>query len=272
MPESVIMDAQTFAQASGESVPVAPVILGEIPPNFGIREIPIYLYNISNQEFNEPCPPNHPHLLIRRCPKGQQFLLVGQETHPFMELVEDQNGNKSPIFRDGFREVSRMLNPQNPGFNGKYEDSIRVQDFDDANSINVKRNLNQFGVFWSRSLPPLNEELLAARERMEKTYRAELEKMAAIEARNPDEARSVADWTSHAAADYFGVSTSWHRTDLIPKNAGKGKVACGACGEDIFSNARICRHCGAPTDPAKQEAWIEEKTSVRRGPGRPPKE
>jgi hypothetical protein len=252
MPESVIMDAATFAQASGQDVPVQRLTLGEIPVNFGIKEIPIYIYNISNEEFNETAPPNHSRFLIRRCPKGQQYLLVGQEEHPFKEQVEDQNGNKSFVYRDGFREVTKMLNPQNPGLD---------QNYDSADSINVKRNLNVRGVFWSRNNPPTNEELFAARERMEKTYRAVIQDMSAIESRNPDEARAVADWTAHAAADYFGVSTSWHRTDLIPKSAGAGRVACGACGEDIFATAKICRHCGAPTDPKKQAIWLEEKTA-----------
>jgi hypothetical protein len=259
MPETIIMDASTFAQASGEKVDVNQVILSEIPPNFGIQEISIYIYNISGQRILETAPPNTPRIDWPACKKGDPWRLVGTTVHPYKEKTEDQNGNVTFAYRDGFKEVTKVLNPANPGVDQGYED---------GNPLNVKRNLNAYGVFWSRNYPPTNEELFQAKERMEKTYRAELEKMSAIESRNPDEARAVADWTSHAAADYFGVSTSWHRTDLIPKSAGAGKVACGACGEDIFATAKICRHCGAPTDAKKQALWLEEKTA----PAKKPKE
>ncbi len=259
MAETIMMDAATFAQASGQSnIPVEPLTLGDMPENFGIRETEIFVYNISNQEFNESAPPNHPRLLIRRCPIGQEYLLVGRETHPFKELIEDQNGNKSYAFRDGYREVSRMLNPSNPGID---------QDFDDANSINVKRNLNAYGVFWSKHNPPLKEEIASARRRMEKTYRAELEKMAAIEARNPDEARATADWTSHAAATYFEVSTSWHRSDLGQRRSPGSEMDCPNCAEKIAIGAAVCRHCDAVLDEEKARKYFPDR--FKRGPGRP---
>ena len=262
MPDTIIMDAATFAQASGQSADrVEPLAIGEIPQNFGIQETPIYVYNISTQEFNESRPPNHPRLLIRRCPADQPYLLVGLETHPFKEMIEDQNGNKSYAFRDGFKEVTRMLNPRNPGTD---------QDYDDAGSINVMGNLNQYGVFWSTHNPPLAEELDAARKRMEKSYRTELEKMAAIEARNPDEARSTANNLSHAAANYFRISTSWHRSDLGERRPETAQTDCPNCAEKIAVGAAVCRHCGAVLDEEKARRLFPDR--FRRGPGRPPNE
>ena len=259
MPDTIMMDAATFAQASGQAQDrVEPLAIGDFPPNFGIKEIGIYVYNISTQEFNESRPPNHPHLLIRRCPADQDYLIVGEEVHPFKELIEDQNGNKSYAYRDGFKEVSKMLNPRNPGID---------QDFDDANSINVMGNLNQYGVFWSTHNPPLKEELAGARRRMEKSYRTELEKMAAIEARNPDEARSTANNLSHAAAQYFRISTSWHRSDLGERRPTNEQFDCPNCAEKIAVGAAVCRHCQAVLDETKARKLFPDR--FKRGPGRP---
>lgn len=260
MPDTVIMDAATFVQASGQtSIPVENLALGELPPNFGIKEVEIFIYNISTMEFNETRPPNHPRLLIRRCPADKEYLLVGRETHPFKEMTEDQNGNKSYAFRDGYKEVSRMLNPRNPGTD---------QNFDDAASINQGGNLNLYGVFWSTSNPPEAEELAAARKRLEKTYRGELERMAA--AKTPDEARVMANNISHAAADYFGYSGSWHQSDIRLQKPAASQVDCPNCAEKIAVGAAVCGKCGAVLDEEKARKFFPDR--FRRGPGRPANE
>jgi hypothetical protein len=173
--------------------------------------------------------------------------------------VEDQNGNRSFVYRDGFREVSRMLNPRNPGVD---------QNFDDAASINQGGNLNLYGVFWSTHNPPLKEELDGARHRMEKSYRAELERMAA--AKTPDEARAMANNLSHAAADYFGISGSWHQTDIRLQKPAASQIDCPNCGEKIMVGAAVCRHCQAVLDEEKARKLFPDR--FRRGPGRPPNE
>ena len=257
MPDSIIMDAATFAQASGMAADrVESLALGELPANFGIQETQIYVYNISNLEFNETRPPNHPRLLIRRCPLEQEYLLVGRETHPFKEMTEDQNGNKSYAYRDGFKEVSRFLNPRNPGTD---------QDYDDGGLFNQGGNLNLYGVFWSTSNPPKPEELAAARKRLEKTYRGELERMAA--AKTPDEARVMANNISHAAADYFGYSGSWHQSDIRNQKPLSSQIDCPNCAEKITVGAAVCKNCGAVLNEEKARKYFPDR--FRPGPGRP---
>jgi hypothetical protein len=239
-----------------------PSVLTSVPEDFGVRDVPIYFYNVGPQEHNAPRYPNHPHMLIRACPQGQDYIMArGSITHPFREMREDQNGERFPFLTNGFKEAAKILNPYNPGLD---------QDYDDPNALAENGNLNQFGVFWSKNNPPLPEEVAAAKKRLANTYRKELEKMVAIEAKEgPDGARGRANDISRAAANYFGQSYSWHRMDLVPKDVNAAKADCGACGEKIQAKARICMHCGAPTDPAKLENWLELKFAEKRPVGRP---
>lgn len=222
----------------------------------------IYVYNISKREIRVPRPPNFPHFLVRACGEQEDCKLVGTIEHPYPQREEDSN--QQPIVRyvNGFREATRLLSPMNPGTD---------QDFDSPDGFLEGGNLNNYGVFWSThgpDDPALQPEIEKFRARMEKTYRAELEKLAAVESKNPDDARAMANDISHAAANYFGVSTSWHRSDLRPTKA--GKVPCWACGEDIKAAALICLHCKAPQQEERREAWLDSQIGPeKRGPGRP---
>lgn len=232
----------------------------EFTPTFNAPKETVYVYNVSGIEFNVPRPPNHPHLLIRKCPAKDEYLLVGQVEHPFPQVDYDQNGRKRIEYTDGYREATVMLSPMNPGTN---------QNFDAPDQFNVGGNLNNFGVFWSKHNPPLPQELAAARARMEKTYKEELAILAALEARNPDEARGRANDISHAAATYFGQSTSWHRSDLIPKQTGYGKINCPNCDEFVALEQAVCQHCNAVLDEEKARKLFPDRF---RGAGRAPKE
>ena len=222
----------------------------------------IFFYNIAPQDFTVSMPPNHPRMLFKRCPRSKPYVMVGRLTHPYEEYREDQNFNRVSTWTNGYREAMKVLCPLNPGTD---------QDWDDPNTLHQGGNLCRFGVFWSTHNPPLEEELEAARNRLEASYRAEIESLVAIEAEGgPDAARARANRLSHAAAEYFNQSFSWHRSDLSQKKDA-GKVDCTACGEKIMAKAKLCIHCGAPTDPEKQDAWLKAQFE-RRGPGRPPKE
>ena len=250
--------AQLESQANDA---IFPNTISEIQEIFTPEKQPIYVYNISRLEFNVPRAPNWPHLLIRACPQNQPYALVGTLEHPYAQISYDQNGNKKIDYTNGFREATVMLSPMNPGTD---------QNFSSPDPLDVGGNLNNYGVFWSKSNPPEHQELLAARKRMEDTYKNELAILAGLEAKNPEEARDRANNVSHAAAEYYGRSYSWHRSDLVPKEG--AKVPCDVCGELIQPMAKICVHCGAPTDEAKQAMWLENRYSDKRGPGRPRQE
>lgn len=253
--------AEIGAQAANNAV-YGNAIIGAEDMSFLPPSTTIYVYNISQREMRANRPPNFPNFLIRACPADKPFLLVGTLTHPFPQREEDANLTPMVRYVNGYREASRLLSPLNPG-----ED----QDFDEDSPLLDGGNLNKYGVFWSKLAPDdpkLLREVARFRSRMENTYRRELEKMTAVESRNPEEARLLANDISHAAASYFGVSTSWHRSDLVPKQA--GQMNCWACAESIRSNAKICRFCGAPQDASLHDAWMKTKVPPeKRGPGRP---
>lgn len=253
--------SQQKSQSRNEAL--FPNVITDVGPTFGAKSVPIFIYNVSGLGWDSKDgltrPPNHPHLTIKACPEGEPYILTGTIEHPFPEVSYDANNNRRIDYTDGYREATVMLSPLNPG---------RDQNWTMADALNVGGNLNDFGVFWSVHNPPLEQEVAAARARMEKTYRAELEVLAAIEAKNPDDARSRANKISHAAANYFGRSYSWHRSDLVPSSVNQGKIPCWACGESIMPSALLCVHCKAPQAEEKRERWLEIQSGGR-GPGRP---
>lgn len=221
-------------------------VLG-VSEGFGVKEEPIYFYNISHRAHSAPRPPNHPHLYFAPCPKDESYLLVGQLPHPFTEIRKDQNDTPISVYTDGYREAARMLNPLNPALD---------QDWDGGQDMQQGGNLNYLGIFWSKNNPPKPAELKAARARLEKTYRKEIERMNAC--KTADEARLAANNISHDAADFFGRSYTWHESNLNAQDPAD-HVDCAACGESIRKKAMICRYCQAPQDPTLQVKWLEAK-------------
>lgn len=257
MPENIIERHDISADKA--AIANATSFLGRQDGDFGIQETAIYFYNCSALEFNVSRPPNHPHMLIRSCPKGQPYIMArGSISHPFTETRADQNDNKYPVLTNGFKEATKMINPMNPCLKGDESD----QDYGLDSEFHQGDNLGKYGVFWSTNNPPLAAEATKAQKRMEITFRKELERMG--KAKTADEALGMRNNISSAAADYFGVSATWHQTDLVSRDY--GKVDCGMCGEKIQPSAKICKECGAPTDPAKQAAWLDARTAPSKLP------
>lgn len=112
-------------------------------------------------------------------------------------------------------------------------------------------NLDDIGVFWTRNNPPLEEEVAAARKKMETTYRKLLNMAASIEA-----AGRIDDITPlmRIAASYFGEDRPWNK--IYKKTA-----ECPGCGEP--TKVGIIRHpCGYIFDPdrALLAGMISEET------------
>jgi hypothetical protein len=240
----------------------------EVPPTFGVQEQTIYIYNISTRAFKLQRPPNHSKLYFRPCPKGEPFTLVMEVGHPFRETDYDTNtGTAKIVLRDGSREATGILNPDHPVFSDLSNKAPLPWQIQDADLRDNNGNYCNYGLFWSYNNPPTEAEVIAARVRLEKTYKRELERMS--KAKTAEEAMAMRNDVSTAAAEYYKrTGLSWYMGDLnTPADA--GKVDCGVCGEKIQPTAKLCIHCGAPTDEAKQAAWLESRFEQKRGPGRP---
>jgi hypothetical protein len=99
-------------------------------------------------------------------------------------------------------------------------------------------NLDDLGVFYTRNETPTEQEIAAAREKMETTYRKLLAMASSIEA-----AGRIDDITPlmRIAASYFGEDRSWNRIY-------KKTTECPGCGEPAKQG--IIRHpCGFIFDP-----------------------
>jgi len=225
--------------------------------------IPIYIYNTANLYHNVQRPPNHPRLYIKACPPGEPWVLVGQIQHPFTEVDYDQNGNKIVNDNlDGFKEATRMLNPLNWGTDQNVD-----TDVSELGAASYGQNLNSYGVFWSVNYPPTDQELAAARARVEKTFLRELATLTEIEAKDPKGVFERVNRISHAAAEMFPEDRTWHRTNLKEKTS-FGKLPCPACGEPINKGAIICKSCDAVFDEEAARKFFPGKFSKA---GRPPK-
>jgi len=217
-------------RASSRNGEFNPNVISEIQEDFGVQKVPIYIYNVGPLEHNSPRPPNHPHMLLRKCPPDQPYLMVGQISHPFAETeVDPQNGEKKIRWTNGYREATRMLNPMNPGTD---------QNFNDPTGFHYGENLNALGCFWSKYEPGderLLPEVAEAVTRMERAFTKELEDMVAVEAEEgKDGARARRNRISMAASNYFKQSFSWNRLDLTgPKADTAGKHECPNCGEMV---------------------------------------
>jgi hypothetical protein len=247
MPDNVVINQERsnfIAKAQNDAW--FPPNITNIQNDFGAVHVPIYIYNVGPLEHKLTHPRKS---LVKACPSDKPYILAGQLEHPFRQVRRDQNGEKEVYLSDGYRIATIMLSPSNPGSDQNWSED----------GLAMGANLNNQGVFWSVNNPPTEQELKAAVKRMEDDFTKELAKMVRIEAEEgAAAAQGRANYKSRAAADYYQRSFSWHRNDQIPRKK-LSQMECAACGESISSIARICKECGAPTDPEKLERWLDSK-------------
>jgi hypothetical protein len=178
----------------------------------------VYLYSVSESSFDVYRPPLLANLHITGRKQGQDFVQCARFPQPLLSPQGSVDNDEITIMpMDTRRFVMDIINPDNLGFD---------QDAVIQKPSGVGNDLGKKGVFWSVNNPPTELEVKSARARMERYYNALLEKARAVETSDPKTLIEMLTPEHHAAADYFGVETSWHGKRSRPMD-------CPNCGDRI---------------------------------------
>lgn len=192
----------------------------------------VYIYTISKREHIVQQAPLIPYLIIPACGPEEQYKLVIEIPHPMLQIERDPDKNEAKVYRHQAERVAQSIcNPDNASLD---------QDFVNPRPLAFGVNLNQQGVFWSKSNPPTKAEIAAARKRVEKYYSSLMERARTLEIANPKELESLINQDYHMAAEYAYErfpgyrEIPWHPRLL-------SRVECPNCGETI-KNAKLAYH------------------------------
>ena len=192
----------------------------------------VYIYNVSEQSFDVFRPPlfANVHIPGRDQKSKVPYVIAARLPQPLLTPQGSVDSDElSTNLMDTRRVVMDMINPDNLGLDQDAVINIPT---------NVGNDLGKKGVFWSLNGPgaskidptrleePTDAEIKRAVSRMEKHYNFLLEKARAVETSNPKELIEMLTPEHHAAADYFGVETSWHGKRSRPAD-------CPNCGDRI---------------------------------------
>lgn len=211
-------------------------VFGNMNYVFGRKpEYFIYLYNLSELPIVVSRPPLFNEMKIPGRSASEEHRLVAVFPQPMILPKGNVDSNEiDALTQDARRFVADLLNPDNLGIS---------QDVVIEKSTSAGTNdLGAKGLFWSYNGPggtkngygekPTEQEVKAARGRMEKRYRYLLDQAKTVEVSNPANLRELLSPEHHMAADYFGESFSWHnkqvRTDY-----------CELCGEKVRAGVKF---------------------------------
>lgn len=193
------------------------------PGAFRKPDFYVYIYSVSNREFERRLPPHIPRLILKACPEGKDYIQVARLSHPFEQADRDvDNGEVRMRYHDARKVAQDILCP----------DAADMDSAVSPESMSSGTDLRAKGLFWSLNNPPLPEEVKKAHKRVEDYYRARLVRNQALEYTNPKELAERINEDDHLAADYFGEEYSWHK-QRVKKVTAAAKVPCPVCGDDI---------------------------------------
>lgn len=185
----------------------------------------VYLYSISQEEFERRMPPHLPRLILKACPADQEYVQVAKIAEPFEQADRDiDTGEVRMRFHDAKKIAQDIVCPDAPNMDAAVP----------AEVMSSGTDLRAKGLFWSLNNPPTAAEVAKAKTRLENYYRSLLERATALEYTNPKELNERLNKDYHLAADYFGEEYSWHKV-RVKKITPAAKVECPFCGEQIKS-------------------------------------
>lgn len=193
----------------------------------------VYLYSISQEEFERRMPPHLPRLTLKACPPDVEYVQVAKLAEPFEQADRDIDTGEVRIrFHNAQKVAQDIVCPDAPNMDAAVPPEVMSSGTD----------LRAKGLFWSLNNPPTAEEVKKARTRLENYYRSLLERATALEYTNPKELLERLNKDYHLAADYFGEEYTWHKQRVKKV----GKVECPYCGDPI--KAGVAFHKGSDGD------------------------
>lgn len=190
----------------------------------------VYLYNVSEQHYDVFRPPLFANLHIQERKRNEKYAIAARLPQPLLAPQGSVDSDEvTTQLMDTRRVMMDICNPDNLTLD---------QEAVISTITNVGNNLSDRGVFWSLNGPgasdlnkdrleePTEAEVKAATKRLERFYNSVLEKMRELETSNPKELLERLGPEAHAAADYFGIETSWHGKRSKPMD-------CPNCGARV---------------------------------------
>lgn len=192
------------------------------PGAFRPPEYFVYIYSVSQKQFEVNRPPHIPRLILKGCREDKEYVECAKLAHPFEQSDRDvDNGEVRVRFHNASKIAIDILCPEAVDMDSALAPG--------ANTVDLRAQ----GLFWSRNNPPTAEEIKKAHGRREKYYRERLERATALEYTNPKELAERINEDDHLAADYFGEEYSWHKKRVKKAPPVAAKVDCPYCGESI---------------------------------------
>lgn len=175
----------------------------------------VHLFNIAKQEYKVSRLPIIKEMTIPARKEGEKYARVCRLPSPMKLPKGNVDSNDIDIVViDGRRMAMDIVHPDNLTLD---------QDAVITGSFSVGQNLGKLGVFWSLNEEPTEAELAAATKRLEAHYRSLLTEARSVETSNPQALPAVLTPATHAAADYFRETFSWHKKEIRLEN-------CPRCG------------------------------------------
>ena len=203
----------------------------------------VYIYNLSEVNVGDDVsfvvsrPPLMREFRIKRRLPGTEYTLATKLPQPLLLPKGNVDSNEVDMVPQDVRRFAMdIINPDNLTIDqGAFIDPGKVTG--QGNNLGVK------GVFWSLNGPgatmggerkyitigrdrvevfeaPTAAEIKAARERMEKNYKLQLEQADAVSISQPADLGKFLTPEHHAACEYFGEDRPWHgkrtKTDFCP--------------------------------------------------------
>lgn len=200
------------------------------------REIGYYIYVFSTypEELRIERPTAHPSYVIPGCAKDEPY------SKPLMipDIIQypAQIAGSSEITTrgiDGRFVAQDLLNPDNPTGDWRTQRPMNA-----ANMSNEGTNLYALGVWWTLYEKPKQDEIDAARGKMETTFNALIDRANALHMAG--DVNSIREITRQMriAATYFDLETPWNKKHGSTRE-------CPGCGTMNSIKAVICSKCPA---------------------------